>query len=105
MHEGKQTMIKGATYDYQPCKKCGGVKRYVSNGNCPVCMSAANQRLKARKAASEGRSYTPRRVAAPITTKPATAPHKPLQRLLKWLFMMPLNIFNVGCKYKSTQPV
>lgn len=98
-------MIKGATYDYQPCKKCGCTKRYVSNGNCPECMRAANQRLKARKAASEGRSYTPRRVAAPITTKPAIEPHKPLQRFLKWLFMLPVNILYMACKYKPSQAV
>lgn len=103
-------MSKGNTYTADPCKNCGGRDRYVSNGNCPHCQAESNRRYKARKAASEGRSYTPRRVGRVSPLKPATGPeiepnrHAFLSTLINFFFS-PLKLFRVARKYWVASPV
>lgn len=103
-------MSKAKIYRAEPCKNCGGTDRYVSNGNCPKCQAESNRRYKARKAASEGRSYTPRRVALPTPKKAATGPEiapnrSPFKHFLIKLFNLPLNMFQIACKYTNPQAV
>lgn len=78
-------MIKGATYDSTPCKNCGGVARYVANHNCPQCQAEANKRYKARKAAAEGKSYTPRELVPYNPNKRGSLRENSLKTMLKIL--------------------
>lgn len=95
-------MRKAVTFTANPCKNCGGVIRYVSNGNCPVCQRESNRRYKARKTGVEPRRRGSNRVAAPIPEKPATGPYVAPTGLASYLFKIftaPLNIFRTSCKY------
>lgn len=103
-------MGKGATYKADPCKNCGGVKRYVSNRNCPTCQAESQRLYKARKAASEGRSYTPRRVAPPMPVKPLRGPEiapnrTSIRSLLDKVYNFPLSMFQIACKSFALKPV
>lgn len=95
-------MTKAATYTAKPCKNCGGVIRYVSNGNCPICQHEAQRRYRARKTGVEPRRRKSRRRAAPIQQKPATGPYREPTGLASFLFKIftsPLNIFRSSCKW------
>lgn len=99
--------MRAATYKADPCKNCGGVKRYVSNRNCPTCQAESQRAYKARKAASEGRSYTPRRQAPVKPLRgPEIAPNRTLIRsLLNKIYNFPLFMLQIACKSFALKPV
>lgn len=95
-------MIKAATFTTHPCKNCGGVIRYVSNGNCPTCQHESQRRYRARKTGVEPRRRKSNRVAAPTPQKAVTSPYTAPTGLAAYLFKIftaPLNIFRSSCKW------